>query len=177
MLAMDYSDVGSILGTIALIGFVLEKIYIIVNHKRVTSKCCDKEVSASLDISNTTPPLQIQVQGGGINSKIKKHPPLQFKKIGRVGSEMICDSIKMGITTDKIMELTAKSCGMVIVRNNGNHKYGLKMKGFPKSPKFTIFVDEKDGCKMYFSDQSDSNLQIQERFNQIASDLLKEEYE
>ena len=61
MLAMDYSDIGSILGTIALIGFVLEKIYIIVNHKRVTSKCCDREVSASLDISNTTPPLQIQV--------------------------------------------------------------------------------------------------------------------
>ena len=90
---------------------------------------------------------------------------------------MDCNSIKMGITTDKIMELTAKSCGLVIVQNNSNHKYILRLKRFPEYPTFTIFVDEEDGCKMYFSDQCDANLQIQERFNQIASDLLKEEYE
>jgi hypothetical protein len=58
---MDYTEVGSILGTIALVSFVLEKIYVIVNHKKIISKCCDKEISASLDINNTTPPLTIDV--------------------------------------------------------------------------------------------------------------------
>ena len=28
----------------------------VINHKRIRSSCCRKEVSASLDIENTTPP-------------------------------------------------------------------------------------------------------------------------
>lgn len=30
----------------------------VINHKRVRSSCCRKEVSASLDIENTTPPAE-----------------------------------------------------------------------------------------------------------------------
>lgn len=58
---MDYTEIGSILGTIALVGFILEKIYVIVNHKRIISTCLNREISASLDINNTTPPLRIDV--------------------------------------------------------------------------------------------------------------------
>ena len=80
----------------------------------------------------------------------------------------------MGITTDKIMHLTAKSLGMVIIDNNGSHTYTLKMKRFPENPPFTIFVDEKDECKIHCN--IDIVLQVQERFNQVASDLVKEYY-
>jgi len=30
----------------------------VINHKRIRSSCCRKEVSASLDIENTTPPAE-----------------------------------------------------------------------------------------------------------------------
>jgi len=29
-----------------------------INHKRIRSNCCGKEVSASLDVENTTPPTE-----------------------------------------------------------------------------------------------------------------------
>ncbi len=32
------------------------KIYLIINHKRIRSTCCNKEIVTSIDIENTTPP-------------------------------------------------------------------------------------------------------------------------
>jgi hypothetical protein len=37
---------------------ILYKIYMAVNHKRIRSNCCGKKIEASLDIEDTTPPLQ-----------------------------------------------------------------------------------------------------------------------
>jgi hypothetical protein len=45
---------GIIAGALAVIG----AIYKAVNHHRVRSKCCGKEVVASLDIEETTPPTK-----------------------------------------------------------------------------------------------------------------------
>lgn len=47
-------------GVIAYIGFAISVATVIigaVNHKRIKSTCCKKEISASLDIENTTPQL------------------------------------------------------------------------------------------------------------------------
>ena len=53
---MDYNNIGSIAGLVSLTVVVAEKIYQIVNHKRVRSNCCGKRTEISLDIENTTPP-------------------------------------------------------------------------------------------------------------------------
>lgn len=37
---------------------VVTSIIAVVNHKRIRSKCCGKELTASLDIETTTPPLK-----------------------------------------------------------------------------------------------------------------------
>jgi hypothetical protein len=47
-------------GVIAYVGFAMSVATIVVgaiNHKRIKSTCCKKEISASLDIENTTPPV------------------------------------------------------------------------------------------------------------------------
>ena len=44
-------------GYIACIVVIIEKIIQIVNHKRIRSNCCGREVGSSIDIENTTPPL------------------------------------------------------------------------------------------------------------------------
>lgn len=46
-----------------------------VNHKRIRSNCCGKEVVASLDVENTTPPeggLKISIPV--VNARDDKHP-------------------------------------------------------------------------------------------------------
>jgi hypothetical protein len=40
---------------------ILYKIYIAINHKRIRSTCCNKEVVTSIDLENTTPPPEIVV--------------------------------------------------------------------------------------------------------------------
>jgi len=55
---MDYTNVGGIAGLLSLAMVVIEKIYQIVNHKRVRSNCCGKKTEISLDIENTTPPSE-----------------------------------------------------------------------------------------------------------------------
>jgi hypothetical protein len=49
-------DQGSILGIIALIFSFIGSVVTIINHKRIRSSCCGKEISTSLDIENTSPP-------------------------------------------------------------------------------------------------------------------------
>lgn len=53
---MDYTNVGGIAGLVSLVVVVAEKIYFILNHKRIRSNCCGIKSEVSLDIDNTTPP-------------------------------------------------------------------------------------------------------------------------
>ena len=53
---MDYSHLGAATGIISIVIHVVEKVIMIVNHKRVRSKCCGKQIDSSLDIEETTPP-------------------------------------------------------------------------------------------------------------------------
>jgi hypothetical protein len=56
---MDQNIIISIVAlTISIGGSILA----IINHKRIRSTCCGKEISASLDVESTTPPdLKIKV--------------------------------------------------------------------------------------------------------------------
>ena len=47
---------GNITGGVAIFVSVATAIIGIINHKRIRSKCCGREMSASVDIENTTPP-------------------------------------------------------------------------------------------------------------------------
>ena len=49
---MEQSEVLSILAIIVSIGGTVLGV---MNHKKIRSKCCGREVSASLDIEPTTP--------------------------------------------------------------------------------------------------------------------------
>ena len=46
----------TIVSGVAVIISVATAVVGIINHKRIRSKCCGKEVVASVDIENTTPP-------------------------------------------------------------------------------------------------------------------------
>ena len=46
-------------GAIAYSGFIIGlagTIYAAINHKRIRSKCCGRNLEASIDVENTTPP-------------------------------------------------------------------------------------------------------------------------
>ena len=49
---------GQATSIVALTGMIISiatTVIAVVNHKRIRSKCCGKDVSASLDIENTSP--------------------------------------------------------------------------------------------------------------------------
>lgn len=55
----------------------------VINHKRIRSSCCRKEVSASLDIENTTPPaesfsiekkLAVEIKHDGDEKEVESAP-------------------------------------------------------------------------------------------------------
>ena len=46
----------TIVSTVAVVISVATAVIGFINHKRIRSKCCGKEVVASVDIENTTPP-------------------------------------------------------------------------------------------------------------------------
>ena len=50
---MDNSNILSIIALVISIG---GSILAIINHKRIRSNCCGREISTSLDIESTTPP-------------------------------------------------------------------------------------------------------------------------
>jgi hypothetical protein len=55
-------DTNGILSIVAIVISIGGTILSIINHKRIRSNCCGKEISASLDVENTTPPdLKIEV--------------------------------------------------------------------------------------------------------------------
>ena len=47
---------GNIMGGVAIFISVATAVIGVINHKRIRSKCCGREASASIDIENTTPP-------------------------------------------------------------------------------------------------------------------------
>lgn len=48
-------QIGSILGYVSMVVMGIGSIVALVNHRRLRSSCCNKEVSISLDIDNTSP--------------------------------------------------------------------------------------------------------------------------
>lgn len=50
---MEASEITS---GVAIIVSVATAIIGLINHKRIRSKCCGREATASIDIENTTPP-------------------------------------------------------------------------------------------------------------------------
>lgn len=49
---MDNSTIIAIIGLVISVGGT---ILAVVNHKRIRSNCCGKELQVSLDVENTTP--------------------------------------------------------------------------------------------------------------------------
>ena len=48
--------IGSYLGYASMIVMGIGSIVALINHRRIRSTCCTREVSVSLDIDATTPP-------------------------------------------------------------------------------------------------------------------------
>lgn len=49
-------QIGSIAGYISLCLMIVGSVVAAVNHRRIRSGCCGREVSISLDVDATTPP-------------------------------------------------------------------------------------------------------------------------
>ena len=49
------TETGSIFGFISFISSIIVIICTAINHKRIRSHCCGKNMEASLDVENTTP--------------------------------------------------------------------------------------------------------------------------
>jgi len=54
-LANAWTQAG-ITGTIVFAGGLLYKVYMAINHKRIRCNLCGKEIEASIDVEETTPP-------------------------------------------------------------------------------------------------------------------------
>ena len=83
---MDYTNVGGIAGLLSLAMVVIEKIYQIVNHKRIRSNCCGTKTEISLDVENTTPPSEKPLLNPGLISfnergELVKYDPKLGKKV------------------------------------------------------------------------------------------------
>lgn len=55
-------DAGVITGAVGIAISVLTVIYGAINHKRLRSTCCNKELVMSVDVEATTPPLKIKTE-------------------------------------------------------------------------------------------------------------------
>jgi hypothetical protein len=56
---MNLSDAwtqAGITGTIVFAGGLFYKVYMAINHKRIRCNLCGKEIEASIDVEETTPP-------------------------------------------------------------------------------------------------------------------------
>lgn len=49
-------DNGTIMGAIGMITAIIGAIIAAVNHKRLRSRCCGRQMDVAIDIENTTPP-------------------------------------------------------------------------------------------------------------------------
>lgn len=57
----NYASGGIGAGAVVVLG-ILYRVYLAVNHHRVRSNCCGKELVVSVDVETTTPPdLKINI--------------------------------------------------------------------------------------------------------------------
>lgn len=57
---------GQTTPVIAYCGFLISIASIVIgaiNHKRIRSKCCGKEITSSIDIENTSPTIDVSRKG------------------------------------------------------------------------------------------------------------------
>ena len=55
LLEMD-NKTSDILSVAAIVVSVIGSVVGVINHKRIRSKCCGRNLEASIDVENTTPP-------------------------------------------------------------------------------------------------------------------------
>ena len=53
---MDISSIGGLSGLLAIVIVVAKEVYLLVNHSRCRSRCCQWSGTISMDIDKTTPP-------------------------------------------------------------------------------------------------------------------------
>jgi hypothetical protein len=68
----NYASGGIGAGAVVALG-VLYRVYLAVNHHRVRSNCCGKEIVASIDIEKTTPPPDIKIRIPPTESSVEGH--------------------------------------------------------------------------------------------------------
>ena len=61
MIMDSYASGGIGAGTVVALG-ILYRVYLAVNHHRVRSNCCGKEVVVSVDVEETTPPTVLKIK-------------------------------------------------------------------------------------------------------------------
>jgi len=68
----NYASGGIGAGAVVVLG-ILYRVYLAVNHHRVRSNCCGKEIVASIDIEKTTPPPDIKIRIPPTESSVEGH--------------------------------------------------------------------------------------------------------
>lgn len=53
---MDLASIGGLSGLVAIVIVVAKEVYLLVNHTRCRSRCCDWVGIVSIDMEKTTPP-------------------------------------------------------------------------------------------------------------------------
>jgi hypothetical protein len=56
----NYASGGIGAGAVVVLG-ILYRVYLAVNHHRVRSNCCGKELVVSVDVETTTPPKDLKI--------------------------------------------------------------------------------------------------------------------
>lgn len=57
----NYASGGIGAGAVVVLG-ILYRVYLAVNHHRVRSNCCGKELVVSVDVEQTTPPQDLKIK-------------------------------------------------------------------------------------------------------------------
>jgi hypothetical protein len=57
----NYTSGGIGAGSVVALG-IAYRIYLAVNHHRVRSNCCGKELVVSVDVEKTTPPADLKIK-------------------------------------------------------------------------------------------------------------------
>lgn len=61
MIMDNYTSGGIGAGSMLALGLAY-RIYLAVNHHRVRSNCCGKELVVSVDVEKTTPPAKLEIK-------------------------------------------------------------------------------------------------------------------
>ena len=88
-------DSNNIISAVSLVVSVLGAGLVAINHKRIRSKCCRQEISASLDIENTTPP--------GNSSPLEPDPVLNMKVLKLAQSVLAASNKGRNASTTQVL--------------------------------------------------------------------------